>query len=65
MPKLCKDHMRKKAAEQYVKGSITLSQAARQAGLTLWEMENYLVEHGFTSRYSIEDLEREMKRLGR
>lgn len=55
--------MQKKAAEKYIKGSITLSEASRQAGMTLWEMEKYLVEHGFKSGYSIEDLEREMKLL--
>ena len=36
---------------------------AHKAGLTMWEMENYLVDQGFKSSYSIEDLEREMKML--
>jgi len=58
-----KDLMQRKSAEKYLKGSITLSQAAHKAGLTMWEMENYLVEQGFKSSYSIEDLEREMKIL--
>lgn len=55
--------MKKRAAEEYLKGNITLSEAAYQAGLTLWEMERYLVEQGFKSSYSIEDLEREIKIL--
>ena len=53
----------KKAAEQYMRGDITFSEAAHQTGLTLWEMEKYLVEQGFKSSYSIEDLEKEMKIL--
>jgi len=53
----------KKSAEEYIKGNITLSEAAFQAGLTLWEIEKYLVENGFKSSYSIEDLEREIQIL--
>jgi len=29
----------KKSAAEYIKGNITLSEAAFQAGLTLWEIE--------------------------
>ncbi len=58
-----KDFMQKKAAEKYLKGKITFSEAAHQAGLTIWEMEKYLVEQGFRSSYSIEDLKKEMKIL--
>lgn len=54
-----KDFMQRKVAEEYIKGNITLSEAANQVGYTLWEMEKYLVEHGFKSSYSIEDLEKE------
>ena len=57
------DLMRKKIAEEYVKGNLTLSEAAEQAGLTIWEMERYLIENGFKSDYSIEDLEKEIKLL--
>ena len=58
-----RDLMRKKAAEKYVNGTLTISGAAKQAGLTIWEMEKYLVENGFRSQYSTEDLETETKRL--
>jgi len=58
------EFMKKKVAEEYAKGNITLSEAAHQASLNLWEMEKYLVEQGFKSSYSIEDLEKEMKNLG-
>jgi predicted HTH domain antitoxin len=49
--------MREKAARKYLKGDITLSEAAHRAGLSLWDMEKYLVEHGFKSDYSVRDLE--------
>jgi len=58
------DFMKERATRQYVSDKVTLSEAAHQAGLTLWEMEKYLVERGFKSNYSIEDLEKEMKWLG-
>ncbi len=57
------DIMKKKIAEEYVKENLTLSEAAEQAGLTIWEMERYLIENGFKSSYSIEDLEKEIKLL--
>lgn len=55
--------IKKKAGEEYIKGNITLSEAANQASLTIWEMEKYLVDNGFKSNYSIEDLEKEIKIL--
>jgi metal-responsive CopG/Arc/MetJ family transcriptional regulator len=58
-----KDFMKQKAAEDYIRGSITFSEAAYQSGLSLWEMERHLVERGFKSDYSLEDLEKEMKML--
>ena len=58
------DVMKEKAAEKYVSGKVTLSAAAHQAGLTIWEMEQYLVGRGFKSSYSIDDLERETRLLG-
>ena len=33
--------MEKRAYEEYIKGKITLSQAAKSAELTIWEMENF------------------------
>ena len=54
---------KKKAADEYLKGKITLSEAANRAELTIWEMEEYLVEKGFKSSYSTEDLERELRLL--
>jgi len=54
---------KQKAAEEYTKGIITLSEAAKQADITLWEMEKFLVEQGYKSEYSIEDLADELRIL--
>ena len=59
-----KDLIKKKAADNYLKGKYTISESANQAGLTIWEMESYLIEQGFVSSYSVEDLEKELKLLG-
>lgn len=57
------DFVRDKAIRKYLDGKITLSEAAHQAGLTLWEAEKHLVDHGFKSDYSLEDLEKELALL--
>ena len=57
------DFIRERAAQKYLDGRLTLSDAARRAGLTLWEMERHLVEHGYKSSYSAEDLENELRAL--
>jgi predicted HTH domain antitoxin len=54
------DYMKERAAERYRQGKVSLSKAAMEADLTLWEMERYLVERGYKSSYSAEDLEREL-----
>jgi len=58
-----KELLKEKSAKSYIEGKITLSEAAHTASLTLFEMEQYLVEKGFKSDYSIEDLERELDLL--
>ncbi len=58
-----RDFIKKKAAEGYIKGKITMSKAAKQAEITVWEMEKYLIEQGYKSEYSIEDLEKEMEAI--
>ena len=59
------DLIKTKAAEKYVKGEITFSKAAKSAELTLWDMEKYLIDSGFKSDYSIEDLEKEIALLNK
>lgn len=55
---------KERAAAKYRTGRLTLSAAAHEAGLTVWDMERYLVERGFASAYSADDLERELRLLG-
>ncbi|MBI4148199.1 UPF0175 family protein [Candidatus Woesearchaeota archaeon] len=57
------EELKEKAARQYREGRCTLSEAARRAGISLWDMEHYLIDKGFKSEYSIDDLEREMELL--
>ena len=54
--KTAKEPVNEKASEAYRSGKITLSEAANRAGLTVWDMESYLVQRGFKSQYSAEDL---------
>lgn len=54
---------RERAAQAYREGRVTLSEAAERADLTVWEMEQYLVHHGYRSSYSIEDLSAELDAL--
>lgn len=51
-----RDWVKANASESYIRGNITLSEAAHRAGLTIWGMMDYLVGKGFKSTYSVEDL---------
>ncbi len=50
---------KEQAAKKYVKGEITITKAAEEAEVTIWEMEKFLVGSGYKSEYSLKDLERE------
>ena len=50
----------KKAAQNYIEGKITISEAAHKAGISIWDMEKCIVDSGFRSSYSIEDLRNEL-----
>lgn len=53
------EFMKEKAAQAYKEGTVTIAGAAERAGITIWEMQEYLVDQGYVSSYSIEDLEAE------
>lgn len=55
--------MKQKAFDKYRKGKVSLSGAAKIAGITIWEMEQFMTGQGFVSQYSIEDLKNEIKGL--
>jgi len=58
------DYIKKKVKEDYLARKITLSKAAKIAGITIWGMQRYLVENGYKSEYSIQDLEEDLALLG-
>lgn len=61
----CKNPVVKKAVEDYLAGRTTISGAAKKAGITIWEMEQYLVSEGYRSQYSAEDLQEEFRVLAK
>ncbi len=42
-----------------------MGKAAEESETTIWEMEKFLVESGYKSEYSVEDLEREISEISR
>ena len=52
-----------KSLKKYEQGRISISKAAEETGLTVEEIEEYMVRRGYRSRYSTIDLEREMELL--
>lgn len=58
-----KNYLKKKTADRYKKGEITISKAAEEAGITVWAMEQFLVEEGYKSSFSLKDLEQESSNL--
>ena len=47
-------------AELYGMKKITLARAARSAGVSLWEMMDYLGEHRITAQYDLADLQHDL-----
>ncbi|HLC81345.1 MAG TPA: UPF0175 family protein [Candidatus Nanoarchaeia archaeon] len=58
-----REKIKMRAAQQYKEGKITFSEAAHRAGLTIWDMQHYLIDTGFRSEYSLDDLQKEMRLL--
>ncbi len=48
---------------KYEQGKISISKAAEGTGLTVGEIEEYMVRKGYKSKYSTGDLERELELL--
>lgn len=59
------EKIKEKSAEDYMGGRITLSEAASNADITIWEMEEYLISKGFKSQFSIDNLDKEMQLLNK
>lgn len=54
------EHLKEKASQDYIMGKITFTEAAHKSNTSLWEMQQHLINKGFHSKYSIDDLEEEM-----
>lgn len=48
---------------KYEQGKISISRAAEETGLTVEEIEDYMVKKGYRSKYSTVDLESELELL--
>ena len=46
---------------EYGEGRITLGSAAEEAGVSLWEMTDYVRQRKIPSQYSLEDLDHDYK----
>ena len=45
----------------YGSGKLTLARAAREAGVSLWEMMDYVKSKKITAQYDLEDFQRDLK----
>ena len=54
---------KEKASQAYRQGKITFSKAAQRAGITLWDFQHYLIDCGFVSSYSLENISEEIELL--
>jgi predicted HTH domain antitoxin len=57
------NYKREKVLRKYDQGKISISKAAEDTGLTVGEIEEYMVRKGYRSKYSTTDLERELELL--
>jgi predicted HTH domain antitoxin len=51
-------------ARRYGSGSASLARAARDAGVSIWEMMDYLRSHKIAAQYDLEDFEADLRMLG-
>ena len=57
------NYKREMVLRKYEQGKISISKAAEDTGLTVGEIEEYMVRKGYRSKYSTMDLERELELL--
>jgi len=50
-------------ARRYGDGKITLARAARDAGVSIWEMMDYVRARKIPMQYDLEDLERDIQTI--
>ena len=52
-------------ARMYCDGKVSLARAARQAGVSLWEMMSYARQRKIPAQYDLEDFERDFKSVSK
>lgn len=52
-------------AKQYAEGKISMARAAREAGVSLWEMMDYLRSKKIPSQYDFEEWEKDVETVRR
>ena len=52
-------------ARQYGEGKSTLARAAQEAGVSLWEMMEYLRDHKVSVQYDLDDLRKDSGTVSR
>lgn len=50
-------------AKQYGQEKISMARAARDAGVSIWEMQSYLRAHKIPAQYDREELEHDLKTI--
>ena len=50
-------------AKQYGQGKLSMARAARDAGVSIWEMHSYVREHKIPVQYDHEEFERDLKTI--
>jgi predicted HTH domain antitoxin len=50
-------------ATQYGQGKLSLARAAREAGVSLWEMQSYVREQKIPAQYDHEEFEHDLKAI--
>jgi len=57
------NYKRDMVLRKYEQSKISISKAAKDTGLTVGEIEEYMVKKGYRSTYSTADMEREIELL--
>ena len=52
-----------RCARQYGEGKVTLARAAREGGVSLWEMMDCVRARKVPAQYEVEDLKRDLERI--
>ena len=50
-------------AKRYGQGKLSLARAARDAGVSVWEMQSHVREHKIAAKYDHEEFERDLKTI--